>query len=676
MATQIKNPYEQYTDIDGNPLEQGSVYIGVAGLNPELNPIQVYADETLSIAMTQPLKTVSGYIVHNGSPTNIFIGSNSYSITVRNKRNTLVFSSLNITSDVDTTGNSSLLCKTVADLTDPSGPILVTGINLDSDYIAAVANTGATITTSYYDTVGMVGGGVYAIKTLDQQRIDSGNPSWTANGFSDHFLFGSTLYVAVLQLESPKTIIPEQFGAKGFDGVTPGFDNGAVLTAIVNYAKTLGGATVRVNDHYFTTSQIDLRSQNNAAGLIKFQGIGKVRCGFYTNVDIELIKISSNTFFSDMGIIQLAAGHIGIAISTTLTNQMSRCNFERMNISNWMYGTWTRYSIWNNWTEVFFNDNLCGVKFSRNNDPYDPTDPEPTGGWNSGSNGWFQNVNSFTNCMFENGEFGFYGCPMNTTFTSCTAQRQRENVTGRIKPTPFPATGFYIQSGSNTFGTRRGWQNSFIQCYVEFTQLPFFIQNQRGCLLDGCFVQGGSQSTPYPTPVHVDGSIVRIRGMVGQDWFATRIIAENNSTVYGGTAGSVSGSDVGTVDSTSIWQRFPDSCDFFPRYSWVRPNGDAETVITIPITLVTNSAYDLHVSGIYNNSEGISGSYRISALTGGLTTVTQYVDANSTSARITVTVSGGNIIITHNSSLGYGNMRAVVTQLSDINYKVNELTPT
>lgn len=91
----VQPPYANFSDVDGEPLESGYIYIGEAGLNPETNPISVYFDSALTIPAAQPLRTIGGFVSNNGSPANIFISDTSCSIIIRNKNNTLVFTNLN-----------------------------------------------------------------------------------------------------------------------------------------------------------------------------------------------------------------------------------------------------------------------------------------------------------------------------------------------------------------------------------------------------------------------------------------------------------------------------------------------------------------------------------------------------------------------------------------------------
>lgn len=95
---QVYPQFNVWYDTDGTPLNNGSVYIGEAGLDPENNPITVYFDTALSIPAPQPLTTTNGYITNNGSPAPIYIPPTvtSYSLRTKNNAGTTIFNNLNV----------------------------------------------------------------------------------------------------------------------------------------------------------------------------------------------------------------------------------------------------------------------------------------------------------------------------------------------------------------------------------------------------------------------------------------------------------------------------------------------------------------------------------------------------------------------------------------------------
>lgn len=98
----IQSPYVQFTDLDGSPLDDGAVYIGTAGLNPQTNPITVYWDNAGTQPAAQPLTTRSGVIARNGAPARVYVNASAYSIMVRDKRGNLIAYESSVSSAVGT----------------------------------------------------------------------------------------------------------------------------------------------------------------------------------------------------------------------------------------------------------------------------------------------------------------------------------------------------------------------------------------------------------------------------------------------------------------------------------------------------------------------------------------------------------------------------------------------
>lgn len=90
-ALSIQVPYPVFYDRDGQPLENGNIYIGVANLDPVTNPLQVYYDEALTITASQPLVTSAGYVYRNGTPTQLYVNATDFSITVNDSKDLFVY---------------------------------------------------------------------------------------------------------------------------------------------------------------------------------------------------------------------------------------------------------------------------------------------------------------------------------------------------------------------------------------------------------------------------------------------------------------------------------------------------------------------------------------------------------------------------------------------------------
>ena len=96
-AFAITPPYPVFTGIDGEPLDSGKIYVGVANLDPVTNPVALYWDEALTIAATQPIVTSGGYAVRAGTPSSFYAAVASVSITVKDAVDVVVFTAPEVT---------------------------------------------------------------------------------------------------------------------------------------------------------------------------------------------------------------------------------------------------------------------------------------------------------------------------------------------------------------------------------------------------------------------------------------------------------------------------------------------------------------------------------------------------------------------------------------------------
>jgi len=93
-ALSVEPPFPAFAGADGQPLDDGYIWIGTVNLNPITNPIVAYWDSALTIPAVQPFRTSGGYPVYQGTPARIYT-ANDYSIQVQNKNGTVVYTSLN-----------------------------------------------------------------------------------------------------------------------------------------------------------------------------------------------------------------------------------------------------------------------------------------------------------------------------------------------------------------------------------------------------------------------------------------------------------------------------------------------------------------------------------------------------------------------------------------------------
>ncbi len=93
MSVSVNPPYPIFSEADGLPLENGYIWIGAANLDPQTNPINVYWDAGLTITAAQPIRTLNGYAVYQGTPSRFYVSAD-YSIRVMDKNGSTIYTSL------------------------------------------------------------------------------------------------------------------------------------------------------------------------------------------------------------------------------------------------------------------------------------------------------------------------------------------------------------------------------------------------------------------------------------------------------------------------------------------------------------------------------------------------------------------------------------------------------
>lgn len=85
----VDSPFRQFFDLTGAPLQNGYLYFGTSGQNPETNPVTVYWDAAGTQPAAQPVRTVNGYPLRSGSQAVIY-ASGDVSVTVRDAKSRIV----------------------------------------------------------------------------------------------------------------------------------------------------------------------------------------------------------------------------------------------------------------------------------------------------------------------------------------------------------------------------------------------------------------------------------------------------------------------------------------------------------------------------------------------------------------------------------------------------------
>jgi hypothetical protein len=90
-----------FTDLYGQPLESGSIYIGQPGLDPVAYPVVITSDIAGSVVVAQPIRTTHGHAVSAGAQIHMYCQI-PYSITVLDASGRIIYASLNETDPVAT----------------------------------------------------------------------------------------------------------------------------------------------------------------------------------------------------------------------------------------------------------------------------------------------------------------------------------------------------------------------------------------------------------------------------------------------------------------------------------------------------------------------------------------------------------------------------------------------
>ena len=267
----IKNPFEQWVDptIGGRVIYNANIYVGQPDTDPTIpeNRLQVYyIDENQQrIDLAQPITTNTGgfTVISETNPKiiKIQVDEDNYSITVkdRNLVDKWVIENVQGESPVIKIEHNDTLNRNAEGAHNSIAILNETGENLqdfvDLSYLSDVAEMKSlpdaiklTIdnkdipasTISYYNGWAAqnkpVGGAKYTLTTRQRVRDTISDQTWEPDGFGDHYLFGGSEYVAIIQNEGFTSV--DQYGAKPND---PSFDCTDVFYAASVAARALAG---------------------------------------------------------------------------------------------------------------------------------------------------------------------------------------------------------------------------------------------------------------------------------------------------------------------------------------------------------------------------------------------------------------------------------------------------
>ena len=181
----LTNPVPMFLDVRGDLLDAGSIYIGIANQDPQLNPIPVFWDVANTIPALQPLRTLGGVIVNKSVRAYVYQPDGDYSLRVRDADMSLITDipsmvALNPASGVVYQANNANLSAIAALVTTAYGNNLLTLANQTAlqaavGYTPGLSSSGGIITGNitrsgngvipYFSDPLMTGGRIFVVQT-------------------------------------------------------------------------------------------------------------------------------------------------------------------------------------------------------------------------------------------------------------------------------------------------------------------------------------------------------------------------------------------------------------------------------------------------------------------------------------------------------------------------------
>jgi hypothetical protein len=254
-ALSIQSPFPTITDIDGQPLEDGYIWIGAANLPPIGNPIAVYWDAALTQPAALPVRTRGGYPVNAGTPARLYVNSD-YSIQVQNRNGSVVYSAPQAT---ERYGGLIISSADISFLQAGSGAVVRTAQSKMRD-VVSVKDFGAVGDGVADDTVAITN----ALAAAKRVYIPTGtySVSQAVQVRDGQVLFGDGPYNSVItrtntgsQTIDGKTVVAALY-VKGSHNDVNNIQINAEIT-------TLSGIYLNCNNSAFT----NVRIVNNLRGL-------------------------------------------------------------------------------------------------------------------------------------------------------------------------------------------------------------------------------------------------------------------------------------------------------------------------------------------------------------------------------------------------------------------------
>ena len=353
MTAITVNPgYAVFFDGAGDPLDAGYVYIGLENQDAITATREVYWDPGFTIIASQPLRTSGGYIVNNGTPANVYVGS-GYSIIVKDKNLSTVYSApsaivTNVINNVeeitqyqgahafDPEARNDGTALEVGDLYYNSVDLYLK-IWTGADWVSSTINyggNGVTTNTAYgYDALTSNTTGAYNVGVgFDALKLSTSGQFSTAVGYSalSSNLIGS-INTAVGALALQKNVAGISNTAIGHGSLAEVIGNGAISgsynTAIGSYSQAsnvsgernvaVGLSALNVN----TSGSYNVAIGNSSLGSSTGSSNLEIRSG-----NFPAFNITNQNNYISLGSSQSTMAYIKIAWTIT-SDARDKMNF-------------------------------------------------------------------------------------------------------------------------------------------------------------------------------------------------------------------------------------------------------------------------------------------------------------------------------------------------------------
>jgi len=295
-------PVPIFIGLNGQPIDNGTVYIGVAGQNPETNPISVYWDELMTTPAAQPIKVSNGYPMRNGSPANVYMNTYDYSLTVRDKKGRLVYSTLH-TSGLFVTSQTIVFSQDTFGAVGDGVTDNTTALN---NFLTYLATNGGN---------GYIPPGTYKISNLTVDFTGTNKPFRVFGASRDAVKFtSSTPTVNMLSLKNAIGVTLDSFS------IVPGY-TGTDMTG--------GAGLVLINCSYCTVKSLTL-SQFKRVAIMSYND-------HQDNAQFNPAKVYYGLVFDDIDIDGASAYSFGVGPSAFIVvdannSRMTNCRIKNIGL--------------------------------------------------------------------------------------------------------------------------------------------------------------------------------------------------------------------------------------------------------------------------------------------------------------------------------------------------------